>query len=819
MSFFVRSINGILGSAIAVRGGDGEERKLAVFADAAIRDFALVGEDRCVLISRKQGVALVDLASCEVIKRGRLPLGADRIAVARDGARALAYHCNPGLLTVVDLTSLDSVAQFNLIQLRGDGSFDLLHRDHERLKQARTPWDSIPFSDGPLRAEVKSDELWLKYAPAEPSGLRRMHFTQSTRAVFRADGKVIVPFELRINGREWVTGRGYEKPITASAFRISVGVAVIDLDAARVEMMVARQRTEPGVYTAFPVRSISPEGTCAILQSFDPVAQCSDTEGTASGGMLRNVFGRRPASKLAFGLEQWDIAGDPCLRTAFAFRPLNADTMLRTDTQRFSDAELTEARKEIDLVFPGVEAGFSSRQEEWRTSHAKRQGDAYFDPLEMRKAPAFNPAFNRAHYPKLFAEMAQRMVKLDPKPFSSIPWDRLDDRQCRFLSGLLSGWGKHSTHAVESIAWISSDRMVILSRDGKVREVSTSGDIGHAYQLTDPTTKTWPFAERNVSPAELHYVEDRTLAVDLFNVRLEFDLPPFADPNSGDLDRTTPLSYRVTLDGDGHTAEVKHVDRLAEKIRRGYIKVGSKDARSIIACLHELANEVRDHWEEIVVDHRWLPSVHYRGKPVVEAEFAEILIADGSDEAVRALDVLLTAFLDATEGKHQNIWHPDDGTPTMGPVSIALIKLCNPLPPSVFRFYTQRDMDHDMWTYEAFERLDLPKERFLSADLVTLQARLAIQDICTGNVDADILALYRLKLVREALRADPSIGPDLADVIISQLEAQAPDLTWASGAGVPGVAEAIAESLDNAVPAEVALAAELRRRAVREQAA
>jgi len=231
--------------------------------------------------------------------------------------------------------------------------------------------------------------------------------------------------------------------------------------------------------------------------------------------------------------------------------------------------------------------------------------------------------------------------------------------------------------------------------------------------------------------------------------------------------------------------------------------------------LHELANEVRDHLEEIVVDHRWLPSLHYRGKPVTEAELCEILIADGSDEAVRALDVLLTAFLEATEGDHENIWHPDDGTPTMGPASIALIKLCNPLPPSIPRFYARRDMNHDMWTCEAFERLDLPHERFLSADLVALQVRLAIQDICTGNVDADIFALYRLKLVREVLRANPSLALELADVIISQLDAQAPDLTWASGAGSAGVAEAIAESLDGAAPAEAALAAELRRRAVR----
>jgi hypothetical protein len=818
MNFSVRLINGTLGSAIAISNGAGEEHKLAIFADARIQDFAPIGADRCVLISHKRGVAVVDLSSRKVIKRGHLPRPYDRIAVAKDCARALVYHCNPGLIAFIELASLIMTAEFNLLQLREDGAFDLLYRDPETLREEKKPWDCIPFSDGPLRSEVREDEIWLKYAPEEPSGLRRMRFTRSARAEFRADGKVVVPFEFGVNGPNWLTDRGYEKPITASARVITVGIAVIDEGAARAELRVVRQQTEASFYTMFPIRSISADGTRAILQSFDPVAHPTEVDVPVSGGILRKIFGRRASGKLAFGFEQWDIAHEPKLETTVAFKSLDGDSLLPVDTQHFNDGQLQEARKEIDMVFPGIEAGFYDRQKQWLSSQTKRDADAYFDPLETRKAPAYNPAFNRCHYPPLFAEVMQRLVKLNSKPFSHVPWARMGDRQSRLLSALLSGWSQHSAHAVDSIVWMGIDRFIMFARDGKVREVSTSGEVGHTYQLIDPEKKAWPFSNRNVFPPDLQHVKDRIYAIDLLNIRLEFELPSFSPDGSGDFQRVTPLYYRQTIDGARHTDEVKQVDRLTEKIRRGYVKIGVKDGNNVITGLHELTKEVQDHLDEIVVDNRWIPTLYHRGKPVTEAELCDILSADGSEQAVRALDGLLTAFLDATEGQKENIWHPDDETPTMGPVSLALIKLCDPLPPSIARFYGRRDMDHDMWTFEAFERLELPQKRLLAADLVTLQVRLAIQDICTGNVDKNIFALYQLKLVRDALDANTFLVADFAEMIVEQTKAQAPDFTWASSSGVSGILKAIVESLDTSVRSEAHLASELLHRAELRQA-
>jgi hypothetical protein len=808
MTVAIRVLNGTLGGALVI-GRGAEERKVAIFADAAVDDVAMLGGDRCIAVSRKRTTALLDLKSGEVIKRGHLPIKADYICVSPDGARALAYSCHPGLLAVLDPASLEVKARFNLARLRGDGRFDLVQKDQEELKAEETPWDAIPTSDGTLADEVKADDFWIRYASDRPSGLRRLRFTRGARAVFREDGKVVLPFTFRKNGPEWVTDRSYDKPITASAGRMSVGVAVADLEGAWIEFQVLRETTEPGVETRFPVRAIGPDGSSAILQAVDPVASAAAPSSGGFGGSLRKVFGRRSSDNRAFGLEIWDIAAEPRPVRSLAFRPITSEALLPTDTQRFQEVQLNEARKEIDLVWPGIAAAYGGDQEGWGQSAQKRLEDSYFDPLETRKAPSFIPAFGRVHYPSLFAETLQKLVTLHPRPFSALPWGNLDDRQARLVAAILTGWGAHSSHAAHSIAWTGPRTFVCLSRDGMVREMSLDGDLYPAFQLVHPETRAWPYSDRDIFQPQLHWIAGRIFAVDLFNERLEFELPAAGPGADQEPTARIPLPYRIIKDRDGHALEVKEVDRLTERIRRGYVKIGSKEPVHIIAGLHELAQEVRNHLDEIVVDHRWLPSLFLRGKPIGENEFCDILIADGSEAAVNALQDLLTAFLDATEPKHENIWHPNDGTPTMGPVALALIALSDRVPDAVARFYARRDMNHDMWTFEAFARLDLAEDRFLSPDLEKLQIRLAVQDVCTGNVDADIFQLYRLPLSRARLHRNPSIAETLAETIFDQISAQAPDLTWASNVGASGVADAIAKSVDRTNPAEARLSERL----------
>ncbi|MCW2285055.1 hypothetical protein M2323_003025 [Rhodoblastus acidophilus] len=808
MTFLIRPIDGNIGSAVAIRDDFGDEKKLAVFADAGIMDCAKVGGNQCLLISRKQGIALVDLAARNVIRRGRLSIQADYIAIA--------YTCRPGLIATVDLTTLKQTDRYNLIQTCPDGSFQLIYRDSDALRKAGAFWDSIPYSDGPLHGEVGEDHFSLKYASEEPSGLRRMQFTRGARATFRADGKVVIPFEFSTNGPRWVHDKSFEKPLMSSAPDFRVGVAVIDVEAERLDMHVIRKQIEPSVYTSFPVRAISPDGRHAVLQGYDPIV-VPEKQAKGLVGGLRSLLGCKPTLDLAFGLEAWNISREPKLAGDFPFRRLEGATLPPVTTLTFDDAELARIRREIELVFPGVEAGFAGRDEAWRASWDKRKEDAYYAPLETRKFPAYTPAFH-VQFPPMFAEVAQRLARLRQNPFTTMPWDRLDDRQRAFVAGVLRVWSEQAALAADSMAWIARDRFAVLSRDGTVRECSLEGGVGQTFQLVDPETRVWPFSKRYVpSPGlaelELIHLQDRAFAVDLYEFRLEFELPSTDVSAGGDPCAPVPVAYRIVRDAEGWDREVKQVNRLAEKIRRGYVTIGSKEPARIIAGLRELAREVRDHFDEIVVDDRWLPSLHHRGSAITEPEFCDILIADGSDEAVRALDELLTAFLGAAGDPRRSIWHLDDCTPAMGPTALALIRLCDPLAPSIARYYARRDIYHDTANSEAFARVELPQSRFLSPDLVTLQIRLALQDICSRNVEADIFALYRLPLVREALRAGSPPALDLAEVIVSQLEEQTANPDLSGAARVADVLEAIASALDVGAPAEAALATELRRRA------
>jgi hypothetical protein len=191
------------------------------------------------------------------------------------------------------------------------------------------------------------------------------------------------------------------------------------------------------------------------------------------------------------------------------------------------------------------------------------------------------------------------------------------------------------------MVWIAGDRFVVLSRDGTIRECSLAGGAGQTFQLVDPETRGWPFSKRHVpSPSlaelELIHLQDRAFAVDLYEFRLELDMPSTDVSAGGDPWASVPVTYRIVRDAEGWDREVKQVIRLAGKIRRGYVAIWSKEPTRIIAGLRELAREVRNHLDEIVVDDRWLPSLYHRGRAVAEPELCDILIADGSDEAARA---------------------------------------------------------------------------------------------------------------------------------------------------------------------------------------
>jgi hypothetical protein len=817
MTITVRSINGTLGGAIAIRNGSGEEHILAVFPDAGVMDLVMVGEVHCVAASRKRGLAFVDLGQRVVQARGRLSIQPNRIAAAPDGRRAIAYSCEPGLISVFDLPDLKETKRYNLIDARADGGFDLIYRDPETLKNDNMPWDRIPVSDGPFALEVRPDDLWLKHYPDLQTGLRRLRFTLSAPAIIRADGRAVIPFEFSARARRDLIDKSGATPLPMSGYDIATGIALIDLDRERFDFREIRRATETGPASSFPIRAINRNGTRAIVPSLDPVSAQAEAPSTDTGlgGMIRRTFGRKTGQAFAYGLEVWDIDGErPAKVDVIAYHPFRDENLLRTDTQRFGEAETAEAAREIALVMPGVAAAFAGEQSRWQQSAERQREDAHFEPQEARKIPAYRPAYQRVHYPTLFGNAMRTLLTANPRPFSCAPWSDLTDRQRRLLAAIFSGWSAHAGFPIHCLAWSGPDLVVAFGKGGMVREISLTQGAGPAWQLVDPAQDAFPFAYRDMFRPTLAHLGGRTFAADYYNVRFEFELPPSAGFGVENLADATPLAYRIVIDEAQHIAEGKDVDRLTQAIRPGYIKIKSKSAADIIDGLKALAPEVGRNFDQIVVDKRWVPSLFYRGSPVPEQVFCAILVESRSDEARNALDAVLTAFLDCLEGRADNVWHPDDLAPAMGPVAFSLIALSDPIPPSVTRFFARRDMEHDMWTPENFGTLALPTARLLAPDLLALQIRLAIQDICTGNPGPDLFALYGLPQARAALRHDAARAPVFAEIIARELMAQAGSLSWATGAGAIGVLDSIAEALDATHAAEVLLAKELRLRSV-----
>lgn len=262
-----------------------------------------------------------------------------------------------------------------------------------------------------------------------------------------------------------------------------------------------------------------------------------------------------------------------------------------------------------------------------------------------------------------------------------------------------------------------------------------------------------------------------------------------------------------------HAKESAAADRLTRAIRPGYITIDGREPAQIIAGVEKLAPELRARFDEIVIDNRWAPALFHRGKPIEEMEFCDILVRDGSLAARTALETLLSAWVERTAGTVQPVWHPDNETPAMGSVALALVQLGDPLPESVMTFIARRDTDHDNWTLDAWQALALSPYRLAQPELLALRIRLALQEISTGNfVRPDFFAFYHLDRDRARLRADPSRVDGYASLIVAQIKAQWPNLVSGGNSRSAIFLGRIIDAMDMADPAEAALAAALRAR-------
>jgi hypothetical protein len=790
MLYVVRLVNAYLGGAIAVRDSDGFEYKLAVFADAVVEDFAFAGDHLCVLISRKGGIALLDLHRREVVERARLSFQPEGIVVSPDGSRAVAWAANPGRIGVVDLPSLTEALTFNLAERRTDGGYNLVYRTADELQKQRLRLVDLPYVDAPLC---------------------QMRFSKRVRPAFRADGHIVMPIEYNEKGPDFVWDHIDGKPLSSSFFQWTVGIAELDLDAARIDFRPFRYIMEQMPQCHFEVRAISPDGQLAVLHSASPIA--GPAKDRPEGGALARVFGRRGTKRSwAYGLELWDIAGkQPIRKGVTAFHAFRDDGIMHPTSVRLTPADAETLRPEIDLVMPGLLAVLSGRGAEWHTSAQKRAEDAYFVPRETAATrPAFRPGFGRVADPLLFGPVMRQLLEVQPGTPQEIPWADLSNRQKWFLSHFIRGWGFHARTPVMAVAWTSDpDRVVVLGRNGIVREISFAQGPGVAFEVRDPPHPSHGF-DWSKQDAQLIPLGNRSFAVDYFSARFEFDLPQSTDFGFHNLEGTRQLPIRVITDHQQHVKESAYADSLTRAIRPGYITIDGRAPAQIVAGLEKLAPELRANFDEIVVDNRWAPALFHRGKPIEEMEFCDILVRDGSQAARTALETLLLAWLERTSGTVQPVWHPDDETPAMGPVALALVQLCEPIPGAVMTFFSRRDPDHDNWTPEAWQALALSPYRLAQPELLALRIRLALQDISTGNIGPDLFALYNLDQDREKLRADLSQVETYARLVAAQIRAQWPDLASAGNSRGAFLVEKIVGAIDLTAPAEAALVAALR---------
>lgn len=167
-----------------------------------------------------------------------------------------------------------------------------------------------------------------------------------------------------------------------------------------------------------------------------------------------------------------------------------------------------------------------------------------------------------------------------------------------------------------AVAWTPDpDRIVVLGRNGVIREVSFTRGPGVAFEVSDPPEPSYGFDWRS-QDAQLIPLGNRSFAVDYNSARFEFDLPESPGFGPHNLEGVQPLSIRVITDKALHARESTAADRLTRAIRPGYITIDGLEPSHIIAGLEKLAAELRANFDDIVVDDRWAPALFHRGKPI-----------------------------------------------------------------------------------------------------------------------------------------------------------------------------------------------------------
>jgi len=778
VGFEIRIINGNSGGGIAVKQHDGKEQKLAVFPDSHVEDFAKFENQFCVLVSRKRGIAFLDLELMAISKRFQLSHGVENVIISPNGKFAICYRCQELTLTVLRLPDLEEIKVYNLAQRRDDGAYNLIYKTQEELKNDNIRFDNIPIGEAPLR---------------------RIRISKNVCPKFTSDGKLIVPVEYFENELEYEIGPKSStcNPTSYKFNKFTIGIGEINFNTETFNFKAIRQVSEYRLDTDFCVRAISDDGTKIILHSSHLIPATTGQEVQNKFG-LKKVFGRRQSISWGYGMEVWNITNSqPSLDKIIHYQNFDDNTLMHSTTLKMFDHEKADFKYAIDLLIPGLIAVLSGRKIEWENSSEKRKEDVFYTPGETgQEIPSYQYPYWRVSDPLLFGDVMRQLLSIHPSFPQNLPWADFTNRQKHFIKFLIEAWGFHAKGPIMSLTWIDDlDRLLILGRDGTLREISINEGSGPACLIENRPTTLNSLDWQN-KDADLIYLGSRKFAVSYYATNFQFELPDNSSFGANQISITKTLSVRIITDRELHQKEVKAMDRLVNAIRPGHIKIRSLAAKDVVSGINQLAEDLRNNYSQIIVDNRWVPTLWVKGKPIEEQGICNILCDDASKESAAALENLLTSYLQCTSGKIQDAWHLDDETPTMGSVAISLLKILNPVPAVVMEFIEQRDIDHEDWFYEAFDNLGIESRQTTPDDLLPIRVRLAIQAMSRGYLNK-FFELFGLNNDLVKMNSNPALASEYAQEIIKQTSRQWPKTPIDRSMYAANVISTIKASLDN----------------------
>ncbi len=800
MGYVVRTIAGNNGAAIEICSPNGDRRPMAVFSGSDIEDFRFVDARMCLLASKDREILLLDCEAREVVSRVRLKNVSDlRVLPLQSARQALVFSKSGSRFFVLSLPDLKTVFAF--------GAAERLDENHYRL---------VDFADDASFERAN----WFHNLPFYDAPIRRISPNNSRAAVARADGKVVMPIGFKKLERDFCVVRsqfrGKVDELIQKLHRVHLGVCELDLERRVCSFNIIHD----GVQGNAAIQAISPDGRYAISVASD-LALVPEVKDHGSSGLIRRAFGRRQPPSYAFALDIRDLSSTPTRSCRLPVQRLADGRLVKGQGAHLKPDEVEPVLSEILALLPGLAAAKEGRLSAWKGSAAQKLEDSiYLQNEAPREGPRKPKAYDYLIRPEIFGPTMRALMTEIPGALSAMPWQSLSDRQAGFMAKLGSAFEYHARSAAYAFAWTDrDDTFVILTRQGTVREVHVEKGVGPEYVLT-PLTKpdrnfSWDdiVANEETVRAELSRLHGRTFALEYHGNRLEFDLPETGDFSMMPPKEMKNLATRIVMDKKQFYDELKLSDSLTSKLRPDFIKIKSLSADNVIAGVHKLADVVRRRFDEIVVHGRWEPTLVCQERAVREENICKILLELASAEAEGALSALLDAYLSHQGAERPVVWHLDDTTPACAPTAFALLQMTGRVSENVERFFANRDMDHDSYTVQQFEKFELERSQWAARDMLRLRLRLAVQDIGTGNFGKDLFKLYGLTDVAEGLGTGEYEATAFADLVAEVVNAQAPLFSWATPLGVKGVIKMLADGLSADRPAIAELKQELEKRA------